>query len=365
MNHFAVYIKKSIIFVKFILANMLLVTTSFTLAQSGSTFLATPKNIEKISIKLAYVHNEDFPALDDKNLIDIIAEAKKIANNNFKIDIDFVIEKNKIEIEKLFKKIPDESFKIVQARIFDFKSGSGDLNLLINNTKKQIAINGGNFNEIKNFAKPYINFKSDFPDMDEFAESLVEEQLIKIDKWKKEKTGKSFIIDGKPYNEYTYWIMLGGTDLPYELILTNQIIASVEYFGNEVHSAIRGGLSNGFTAPNIKSKTGLMSIVSLFPFMAKDLTTLSLRDGPFVNQKELNIAIAALIIHELGHQIFHFGHPFGNSACIMTPPVLLKFKTWISMLDPEKCPLNSNKMMSLGALKFYDVRSQKTYEENR
>ena len=166
------------------------------------------------------------------------------------------------------------------------------------------------------------------------------------------------VIDDSPVNEYLYWIALSAQAIRHEVVLTNQIIASAEYLGNAIHSALRGGASNGFTNSAANTRSGLTSVVSVYPFLAADQVTSRLRDGAFENKQQRNDAIAMLLVHELGHQLLGLGHPFENDACVMNPPQLLRFKEWLKKLNPDKCDVGSSVDMRLGRLTFRDLRKR-------
>ena len=81
----------------------------------------------------------------------------------------------------------------------------------------------------------------------ELASALVETQLTRLEPWLRIPA-----LDGNPvisdlFNEWSIWVALGYADLPYDLILTNQLIASTEYYHCSAHTIIRGGISVGGT----------------------------------------------------------------------------------------------------------------------
>jgi hypothetical protein len=56
--------------------------------------------------------------------------------------------------------------------------------------------------------------------------------------------------------------------------------------------------------------------------------------------------------HELGHQLFHFLHPYDNPACVMNPVPMFAYRAWVEKLSPQDCPLGSSPPMQPGAFKF-------------
>jgi hypothetical protein len=146
---------------------------------------------------------------------------------------------------------------------------------------------------------------------------------------------------------------MAGFPLPYEVIVTNQLIASVEYANNSVHSALRGGITNGFTTPNPQSRYKTTAIVSTYPFIAEDAAIRALRAGESYGRPDALRYAGVLLAHEIGHQLWHLGHPYGRTACVMAPTPLLHFRRWVEGLMPADCPLAQEGPMKPGFTKIY------------
>ena len=127
--------------------------------------------------------------------------------------------------------------------------------------------------------------------------------------------------------------------MPLEVIITNQPIASAELGDNSVHSALRGGVSNGITSENRSGRFQMYSVLSSFPFLDPSGQALRLRGGVPSAKEDAYRQMGLLLAHEIGHQLLHLGHPFNNPHCVMTPPVRLEFAKWAQGLAADKCPL--------------------------
>jgi hypothetical protein len=134
-----------------------------------------------------------------------------------------------------------------------------------------------------------------------------------------------------------YWAFIGKLSLPYDIVITNQLIASAEYVGSSVHTAIRGGITNGITTDNPSSSRGRTAIVSVYPLIGADSVTRSLRGGESYSETDSARFAGSLLVHEIGHQLFDLGHPYGKRACVMNPPELLRFREWVAQLSPKDC----------------------------
>jgi hypothetical protein len=172
------------------------------------------------------------------------------------------------------------------------------------------------------------------------------------------------LSDGKPLlsampsksveeSEWVFWDNLGRLLVPVDVILTNQLVASVEYVNLAVHSSLRGGVSVGGTSYSRLGRFGTLSWMSLFPFLSPVPVMSAMRAGRDYERKEALTLAGAYLAHEIGHQLFHFGHPWENDACVMTPAVALDFAAWSTRLDSVRCAIGSSKAMTPGALKFH------------
>ena len=92
--------------------------------------------------------------------------------------------------------------------------------------------------------------------------------LERLEQWRQIKAADGApVLDASPYNEWVYWDTLGYGNLPYDLVITNQLIASAEYYGVDIHSAIRGGVTVGTTSYSRTGKYGSYVFMSMFPFL--------------------------------------------------------------------------------------------------
>lgn len=349
------------------LAWPLLCITALAFAQPASVpkppppaKLPLPELAQLGPLRVGYIDNPRFAPLSTSDQVAVLARAKILLKAHFGIEVAFDLQPGSLPIEALFDAVPPAGAALVDRAVFDFKNGTGNVARLVSNTAKQLQADGDNDAAARAFAQPHLRRPPAGESAEAFAKVLVETQLARIAQW--HSAAPNAAIDAKPYNEFEYWRFLGALDLPYELLLTNQLIASVEYSSNSVHSALRGGLTNGVTFPSIRSKTGSYSVASSFPFVATDSAVMSLRDGEFASRQEMLEGVAVLVVHELGHQLLHLGHPYGNRACIMTPTELLRFKQWLADLNPSQCALGSSPAMTPGSkINFPDVRGRPVF----
>ena len=157
------------------------------------------------------------------------------------------------------------------------------------------------------------------------------------------------MLGADDYHQWALWSFLGYGALPYEIVLTNQLVASAEYSGTSIHSALRGGVSVGATFPSAGAEVG--SYVFLSTLVFDDVLAGVRREGRYGEQAPR--LAGAYLAHELGHQLLHLGHPFANPYCVMTPARVFQFRAWFDSIDAERCALGSLPAMQPGAIELY------------
>ncbi len=155
-----------------------------------------------------------------------------------------------------------------------------------------------------------------------------------------------------PLNEYLNWALLAKRGIDAEIIITNQLVASVEYIPTPVHTSIRGGISGGSTEYNPLSRVGSSVWISLFPYLSDDRQIRELQNGDIYTQEEALFYAGTMLAHEMGHQLLHLGHPWSNDACVMRPAEALNFASWVNKLDAAQCRIDSSPAMKPGTLKI-------------
>jgi len=120
----------------------------------------------------------------------------------------------------------------------------------------------------------------------------------------------------------------------------------------DVHSAVRGGYTNGITTYSRAARYGTMSIWSTFAFTGNDDFSVQMRDGETYDASEAARLAGTAAAHEIGHQLFHLLHPFARPECIMSPVPMFAYRAWAKKLVPGDCKLGSDQAMTPGAHTF-------------
>ena len=279
----------------------------------------------------------------------ILASAQLAAWKNFGVNLEFT-DVPETGVEQLFSLIPPAVMKQRTSSIYDFKSGTGDKSKLAEGINTTLTERKTKLADALAFAAPYLPGTPP-KDLGELSESLSNVMLERLDQWRQIKAlDGAPVLDAAPYNEWVYWDTLGYGDLPYDLVITNQFIVSAEYYGVDIHSALRGGVTVGTTSYSRNSKFGSYIFMSTFPFLDNSESTVRMRGGERYSEEDAAELAGAYLAHEIGHLLFQFGHPFGQKACVMNPASMLRFREWFEQVNSAECPLGSRPEMTPGAI---------------
>jgi hypothetical protein len=289
--------------------------------------------------------------MNSEQLQILLTATQKTARDHFGVELRFT-QITEVPIETLFNKIPEADRMEAAKHIYDFKSGKGDPEYLAQEFGKGLRQMGEPLAAMVEYARPYLGDLKE-NSYESLGAAMAKLQLSRVELWKTVPAHDGgFAIDASSYNESQMWIALGYGDVPYDLVLTNQVIASVEDVYPAVHAAIRGGYANGITTYSKQSRYGTYAVWSTFAFNSNESWVRQIREGESYSPEDAARLAGIGAAHELGHQLFHFSHPFANSACIMNPVPMFNYLAWSSKLSPKDCLIGSSPAMLPGASKF-------------
>jgi hypothetical protein len=306
-----------------------------------------------VQIRVIHATNPRLSQMSDAQLRTMLATAQTTVKNNFGINVEFS-EISEAGVDRMFSLIPPSVLEVRKSSIYDFKSGRGDRRKIAGSILTTLTQRGTTLEDALAFAQPYLPEGYSPGDLKEFCDFLADVMLERLEHWRKIKASDGApVLDASPYNEWIYWDTLGYGNLQYDLVITNQFIASAEYNGVDIHSALRGGVSVGTTTYSRDSKYGSYVVWSTFPFTDGSDYTERIRGGERYSDTEAAELSGAYLAHEIGHMLFHFGHPFGQKACIMNPVSMLRFREWFQQIDGDSCQIGSRPEMAVGAVPEY------------
>lgn len=326
--------------------------------QSSSQVVPLPDLPDVIVLDAAQVINPRFPYLNPAELERALLETQRTMQEHFQLRVRFNMHPPET-IETLFEQIPDSIKTDLEAQRVDFSDPLSDAE------KRQLSLSlrGMFFDSrydlkgLMTFAEPYLIKPLLEKTAQAFSDELINTLEARMLSWRDIQTsdGKP-VLDGSRYNEWLWWDAAGYGHWPYDVVITNQLVASGEKGMMDVHSSLRGGVTVGTTSPSQDATYGSWSWVSSFPFLNNYPVLTDAGAGNY-SSAEASTLLGAYLAHELGHQLLHLGHPFGNDACVMTPAQLLDFESWYERIDASRCEIGSQPQMQIGAVELtYDQR---------
>lgn len=299
------------------------------------------------TVRLRVVHavNPRLPRLTEAQMALLLAATQSTVKEHFGVNVEFS-EVAETGIADLFAQIPPAVIAERQEQIFDFKGGTGDKAALAAGIHTTLRQRGTTLQDGLAYVRPYL-VEVRAPDLEAFSGVLADTLLRRLQSWRNIKAADGApVLDDQPYNEWIYWETLGYGGMQYELVITNQLIASAEYVGVDIHGAIRGGVTVGTTTYGRHSQLGSFVFWSTFPFTDTSPLTLQQRGGERYSAEEAARLSGQYLAHEIGHQLFQFGHPFGQKSCVMNPVSMLRFREWSRQIDAAACPIGSRAEMT-------------------
>jgi hypothetical protein len=304
---------------------------TLAITASSCAHRAAPLPGETLTLRVAYVVNPALPGMSIVQIGSMLEAAQRGVKDNFGVDVEFTSPEEQ-SLKVLFDRATPRQRRNWNDLSYDFKGGTGNRARLLRGYAAALRSDEASLDDLVAYAQPYLVTPVTERTYQGLAEAVTATLLARLDQIKSQK-----LVDASPSNEVLYWAFIGKLSFPYDVVITNQLIASAEYIGSSVHTAIRGGITNGITTGNPSSPRGTTAIVSVYPLIGEDAVTRGLRGGESYSEADSARFAGLLLVHEIGHQLFGLGHPYGRRACVMNPPELLRFREWAGRVSPGGC----------------------------
>jgi hypothetical protein len=325
-----------------------------------SSFVALPK-IENNTVapRIVYIENPRFPSVSPNEVLKVALTAANLVKEHFGIKIEMPSRVPVRDIDEVFAELVDNEPEGFKDLIGDFRNENVNWDIVRENLVEQIEKQKDPLTKQIEFARPYLIRPLEKEDVTSFARAVTETFKERLSHWTVAKLKDGHPVIGKvpgrpdlPFNEYGYWALMAKQGINAEIVLTNQLVASVEYIPIPVHTSIRGGITGGSTEYNPSSQFGSSVWVSLFPYISDDPHIIKYRNGDTYTRDEALSYAGAMLAHEMGHQLLHLGHPWSNEACVMRPAEMLDFAPWVNKFDAGACRIGSSMAMKTETIKI-------------
>jgi len=312
-----------------------------------------------IAPRVVYIENPRFPGVTDADIRRILHSGFLLIEEHFGIAARIPDGIETIKIDNIFSDLVENRPDSFDHLIGEFRAGNVDWGRVRASLVEQIKKQKDPLSVQIAFARPYLTAPLASEDLNSFADAVTATFKDRLTYWTFAKLEDGHPVIGRvpgrddlPLNEYLYWALMAKLGFEAEIILTNQLVASVEYIPIPIHSSIRGGITGGATDYNPSSQFGSSIWVSLFPYLSNDDRITELRNGNTYAREDALEYAGAMLAHELGHQLLQLGHPWSNDSCFMRPAEALDFASWVDKFDAENCHVGSSPAMTPGVLKI-------------
>ncbi|MDQ1362425.1 MAG: hypothetical protein QG652_285, partial [Pseudomonadota bacterium] len=264
---------------------------------------------QPLSLRIVYARNPRFADLPEAQLQNILQQTSVLMKQHFALDVVFE-NSNPVYVEELFAQLPEKVKQRRQSAIIDPRNADqADLARMRNELYEQLVSSGNRQQNLIDYARPYLLNGQAVNDIASLSRALIDTHLARLRYWYEDKAsdGKP-VIDGSPYNQWVWWDSLGYGNLPYDVVITNQLVASMESYDAAMHASLRGGINGGTMSYSRQGRYGGYVFVSVFALLNDTDMLAGLRDAMHYTDEQIVQYAAATLAHELGHLFFHYDH---------------------------------------------------------
>lgn len=308
---------------------------------------------QPLRLRIAHVVNPRFKTVNENQLARILDLTRSLVKQHLQLDIEFDVVTT-TTIQQFFDYLPDDVIAQRQDAILDFAHLDDQVRQrMATAIAETIEVHRDQPQAVIDYAMPYLLNQDKITTLEQLTPRLVNTLITRMQHWYayRAEDGEP-VLDNTPYNQWVWWDSMGYGELPFDVVITNQLVVSIEDYDMDVHSSLRGGITAGTTT---YSRTGAYHgyvFVSVFQLLNDYPLLAELRNYENYSEQEQLLYAAALLAHELGHLFYHYGHPFNAAACLMNPTPLLKYREWFEALDANACHKLQLPMMQPGAARL-------------
>ena len=301
-----------------------------------------------ITLRIVRALNPRFPSLSEDEFSDVLDRAAALVQDHFALDVRFE-RGTDYAIRDLFKILPRSLLENAYRTFYRIPETPEDFQTL----KKMIAA-GFNSGLAPNAAivravESFIPCATKEMGTAELAEAFAERWFGGRRRWHglRAQDGET-VIDSSDFHQQSLWGHLGYADLPADIVITKQLVASAQPYGFDPVVALSGGMLMGITGFSRSAQFRAYSMVSTFPFI-NDLGDLSDLGPDQSFDPTIATRFAALMLaKEIGLVLLRLRFTWTTPSCIMFPEIPGKMRAHLDALDAAKCRIGSEPAMVPG-----------------
>lgn len=301
-------------------------------------------------LRVWHAVNPALPRLSEVEFSRVLRSAEHTVKNHLQLDIQLQ-PVGDIDIGQLFARLPEISRNRRQGNIIQHDEPEAFRRLYLT-YQDGLQRKPKEFAAMVDYVLPLLPVQPAGRSLEQIADAVARTHLQRLNQALASLPDSQRHGSALQYTQFEWWDALGEGELDAEVIITNQLIASAETTAPSVHTALRGGITNGNTAYSKASRNQTFVVWSTYNYLSDAPDIVALRGGETYSREEIADLAGIGLSHELGHMLLHLGHPWDNPACVMHPIPLLRYRAAAQALDPPRCRVGSHPQMRPGVVDF-------------
>ena len=301
-----------------------------------------------ITLRVVRALNPRFPKMSEAEFADVLGQASVLVKDHFGLDVRFERGRD-YAIDELFLLIPDPALENTFRTMYRFPGLSDTPELLVEFVTSVLEFDPLTTAQIVKAVAPKIPGATRVG-TGELAQAFADIWVQGLVRWQ-----GLLALDGEPvispqgFHQFSLWDHLGYADIPYDVVITNQLVASAQLYSFDAPASLRGGMIKGVTGFSHTGQFDAYSMVSTFSTI-NDLGDLNeLGPDPVFKGQDATRYTALNLARELGFMLLGFSFTSFNPACIMFEAPIGAMKSQLETLDADKCPIGSDPATTPGA----------------
>ena len=307
---------------------------------------------DPITLRVARAINPRFPSMAEEEISEILALAGTLIHDQFGLTVQFE-RGDDYSVDELLMGTPSPAIEFGAHYVFNMVDADRAPQILVKWIADSLIDPKTDIFHAQRYFENAIPGATTM-EIEKLAQAIAENWVQGLRRWH----ALTAAADGEPaindlHHQLALWDFLGYGELPFEIVITNQLVASAQLYQIDPRAAIFGGMVMGHTGFSRASPFGAKSMVSTFP-MINDLGGLAIfAPDPDFDRSNATRYAAMILAREIGYMLLHVGITWTNPSCVMYPVPPGGMGEHMRTLNPTLCPMSSEPAMNPGAVSIW------------
>ncbi|MBT4711702.1 MAG: hypothetical protein HOB82_09300 [Alphaproteobacteria bacterium] len=300
-----------------------------------------------ISLRVARAINPRFPNLAEEEISEVLALAGTLIHDQFGLTVQFD-RGDDYSVDELLMATPSPAIEFGAHYVFNMVDADRSPQVLVKWIADSLIDPRTDIFSARRYFENAIPGVTTM-EIERLAEAIAENWMQGRLRWQDltAQDGERVIDDIG--HQLAVWDFAGYGEFPFEIVITNLLVASVQLYKLDPRIMLRGGVVIGTTGFSRSGQFGAITTLSTFT-MINDVGDLNeLGPDPIFDRANATTYAAMILAREIGYMLLHLGPSWDNPSCVMfvVPPGGMG--DHMRSLDPAQCPMGSERAMNPGA----------------